>query len=1217
MFFKVSVVCNMGWLDGVILGIFKLSKCGVGYFNISQYDHHEFPGVVPRTFLGPMFISLLAAPIVCIFEALDINKFWTQYLVRTILAACVVCSFSLLCKTLEKQFGSRWMQWFIAVTITQSHFMFYLSRPLPNIMVLPLVLLALDGWLRNDNKSFILFSGASIIIFRAELTLLFGILLLSDLYCRRITLKRLFQIAVPGGIAFLMLTVIVDSIFWNRPLWPEGEVLWYNTILNKSSDWGTSPFLWYFYSAIPRGMAASLFLMPIGFILDVRVRKVVVPALLFVLLYSFLPHKELRFIIYVFPFLNVAAATACHRIWENRNKSPVYHFLSLGVAGHLAVNVIFTLFLLSISGTNYPGGTAIARLHRLAKEEPNVKLHICNLAAQTGVTRFTQYNENWTYSKKENLLPGDYELYQFTHLIAEAKSKFSTSLKPYVATHDIIDTIEAFHQVSFNYLSIPPVKIKTKPVLFTLKRKPNYKELLHIQGEESVEENPESSEDGKSGSQENLPLDASTDRSDESAEAQASSLLEEKSQFTKNEIQKSNDDDSESEEQEQVDSKLNRKSSVTQADNSEEHMKEIKKERGFREPLRDSVKTHTEDGDTVKSENVVVRHEEHLEVDPEKPKIIRESASGDRSFLLTDDIHQKVKVAEQNHVGSEEEDDVRTTEGNELFQDKPRFIKLQKVNGKKQKPLHATDVKEDIGMTIKDVEDSEEEDVKTTGNNNLFQVKSQFIKLQKVNEKEQKTSHAADDTIVKEDIGMKIKDVEDEDEKKAFQEKSRFIKIQNEVKQIVEPLESEESEPTDAEDDLPIVKTLPGKSRFVKLRKVEEKQKIEPEIDESKNKPSKFEIKQEKSRFIKLQKVDSDSKNQVSSPESPKYQPPIDYMKAQEKIKTRSIPAPDFVDEDSPETQQKLKTAKKSLLAQSAEEIASVPKIPKKFYQKPLEIKREDISRISKPAVSKFKVGSSKFEDIETKYTTKTKPLAKQQEGRETQIPIIRRLEDEYADNNKQHVKQNIRKLIQKYKRKKMDEEYIADENVRAKQHIRKIIEEERLQQQKDEINRIQEQIMDIIENNPKITNKNFIKSKLEETVIKELVNAIDLKVQSEATLKQFDMNADQNKGSTRRYLPKIPEKFQSEERLEDDLSLLSRSDENYETGEVGTPIAIVEKPVTANVGEMIEEEKIAFVKKFKKANEKLDNILTIIDEIVDTIEVTDEYDEDDPLLYR
>lgn len=82
--------------------------------------------------------------------------------------------------------------------------------------------------------------------------------------------------------------------------------------------------------------------------------------------------------------------------WENRNKTPLFHLLSLGVAGHLAVNAAFTLLLLSISGTNYPGGTAISHLHRILKDEPNVSVHICNLAAQTGVSRFTQINDYWT-----------------------------------------------------------------------------------------------------------------------------------------------------------------------------------------------------------------------------------------------------------------------------------------------------------------------------------------------------------------------------------------------------------------------------------------------------------------------------------------------------------------------------------------------------------------------------------------------------------------------------------------------------------------------------------------------------------------------------------------------------------------------------------------------------------------------------------------------------
>lgn len=52
------------------------------------------------------------------------------------------------------------------------------------------MLLAIDGWINNDNKKFISFSAAAIIIFRAELALLLGLMLLYDLIYKRITIKE-------------------------------------------------------------------------------------------------------------------------------------------------------------------------------------------------------------------------------------------------------------------------------------------------------------------------------------------------------------------------------------------------------------------------------------------------------------------------------------------------------------------------------------------------------------------------------------------------------------------------------------------------------------------------------------------------------------------------------------------------------------------------------------------------------------------------------------------------------------------------------------------------------------------------------------------------------------------------------------------------------------------------------------------------------------------
>ncbi|XP_012540418.1 probable Dol-P-Man:Man(7)GlcNAc(2)-PP-Dol alpha-1,6-mannosyltransferase [Monomorium pharaonis] len=445
-------------------------------FNLTQYDHHEFPGVVPRSFLGPIIVSGLASPVVACFNYLKFNKFIAQYVVRITLGLLVIITFKLYRNGLQNIFGLQFTNWFVIITVTQYHFMYYLSRPLPNIMVMPLVLMALYGWLRQSHILFIWSSAAAIIIFRAELAILLGLFLLYDIASKKLSVQRLLKIAVPAGVLFLALTIATDSIFWRRLVWPEGEVFYFNTILNKSNEWGTSPFLWYFYSALPRGLAFSSFLIPLGMFWDARVRVFTVPAIIFVALFSFLPHKELRFIIYVFPLLNVGAAAACHRIWENRAKTMWHGFLALIIFGHLVLNVIFSMFLLCVAGSNYPGGQAIARLHRLEMDsiEP-VYVHIDILTAQTGVSRFTQINASWIYSKQENLTFDDPEMLQFTHLLMEAKSKYSQNVKFYLKTHDIIDSIDAFSHITLSNNLLPPIRIKTKPSIFIMKRKSNIK----------------------------------------------------------------------------------------------------------------------------------------------------------------------------------------------------------------------------------------------------------------------------------------------------------------------------------------------------------------------------------------------------------------------------------------------------------------------------------------------------------------------------------------------------------------------------------------------------------------------------------------------------------------------------------------------------------------------------------------------------------------------
>lgn len=238
----------------------------------------------------------------------------------------------------------------------------------------------------------LVFAGA---VFRSEIAILASFVGLQLLIKHQIEPLTLAGWTCGSLFAAIGLTAPLDSYFWQLPIWPELSAFLYNVIKGSSSNWGVSPWHYYFTSALPRLMLNPLAIPLILFALfhpslGPQARTLALPNILYVAAYSLLPHKETRFIFYVVPALTAVAAMGAHFIFARWSKGPFYKLGSLALAGSIVASFSASFLMLSYSAMSYPGGSALQPLYIDAFSQGlrSGRVYADTLTCSTGLTLF-------------------------------------------------------------------------------------------------------------------------------------------------------------------------------------------------------------------------------------------------------------------------------------------------------------------------------------------------------------------------------------------------------------------------------------------------------------------------------------------------------------------------------------------------------------------------------------------------------------------------------------------------------------------------------------------------------------------------------------------------------------------------------------------------------------------------------------------------------------
>ncbi|KAG9292358.1 hypothetical protein G9A89_015228 [Geosiphon pyriformis] len=501
---------------------------GVSFEALDKYDHFEFPGVVPRTFVGPLALSIVSWPFIKALEIFisNIKKTAFQYIVRIILGLFTVFTLSRLRISISTCFGPTISIAFALLTACQFHTIFWASRTLPNMFAFPLsnnhlsilisVILAFSRWILSTTSSkprIHLYAMAryltfAMIVFRFEIFILAGSIFLLEIFLNNVKIWNLLKAVTPtGALSLEGISLVIDSYFWQKIcMWPEGHVFYFNAILGKSVEWGVSEISFMPLTTF-QSISDSLFNLGKYYIFNLKQFFGLTISHIFYYIFTstsshFFPIEHFcSFLGSKMPEIFAADGPIC--LWliifswsppfeiedKSRHTMQLFNYGN-PVSFNFQIKVSFEL--------EYCGKTTSLEAFFCDFQSYNdyqqAKIHIDAYSAMTGVSRFGQLRDDWTYSKEESHLKSE-DFYNYTHLITSTpklhQEHFETLDVVYGYTgvkirplHEVFMDWSNFTSVPFftkNYrlgdisrslVRLSPIVITTEPKVWIARNRP-------------------------------------------------------------------------------------------------------------------------------------------------------------------------------------------------------------------------------------------------------------------------------------------------------------------------------------------------------------------------------------------------------------------------------------------------------------------------------------------------------------------------------------------------------------------------------------------------------------------------------------------------------------------------------------------------------------------------------------------------------------------------